>query len=255
MGDWNNVTYVRAGDAAEVERAIAALFATEGREAVRAPRSRKLAPLHRDPMQYGRARESDLWGVAIVPAERGFTVVRSAPFDLLVERAPGASRPRLAALAERLGTSALAFNLYDSTDGVLVEATAAGAALHSGFTGQSPSGPPAYYDEPYPGDEHAQPHFRLLDPRALFAAAPDGPAKRLVLRLRENPYPAVSDIPASQIAAALRELAGDATDNGINACTLVEHQKLAPPARVRYFRRAAATGEIDGERLQSRAGG
>src|SRR5689334_20141178 len=136
MGYWENTTYLRHGQASAVADAIAALLAREGMQRVARPSQR--APGQLDPMQYGRALQNNLWGVAVIPGKgapgnSAWSIVKTAPLELLGERAAGADRMRLMALAERLGVYGFQINVYDGSEAVLVETDGQGRCLLSGF--------------------------------------------------------------------------------------------------------------------------
>jgi hypothetical protein len=61
-------------------------------------------------MQYGLGDEVQRWGVAGFQGAPGWTVLRTAPFELLMQGAP----PLLARLATRMDVPAFQYNLYDS---------------------------------------------------------------------------------------------------------------------------------------------
>lgn len=131
MGHWANTTYVEHASAESVARAVTALCAAEGMEAVDAPAPRERLLV--EPMQYDVALRNDLWGFAIFPGAPGWTVIQTAPLELLAERAAGAPRMRLADLCTRLSASAFQLNVYDTTGVVLVEVSGAGDVVTSGF--------------------------------------------------------------------------------------------------------------------------
>src|SRR4051812_27197041 len=115
-------------------RAIAALCQAEGMERIAAPSTRERLLV--EPMQYDVALYNDLWGFAVFPGAPGWTVIKTAPLELLAERAAGASRMRLAEVCVSLSSSAFQLNVYDSTERVLVEVSATGEVVISGFTMQ-----------------------------------------------------------------------------------------------------------------------
>src|SRR5262245_35427325 len=92
MGCWENTTYLRHGSAAAVADAIAALAAREGMRRVARPAERERKP--HEPMQYGRASQNNLWGVAVIPGRGTWTGVNTAPLDG-VRRSLNAPRHRV----------------------------------------------------------------------------------------------------------------------------------------------------------------
>ncbi len=74
MGDWENTTYIKLGDASQVADCLAALFAEEGMRQIGRPAPR--IPTRYDPMQYGRATENNYWGVAVFPGLKAGPLLR-----------------------------------------------------------------------------------------------------------------------------------------------------------------------------------
>src|SRR5262249_55670313 len=127
-------------------------------------------------------------------------------------------RIRLAELAEELQCEAFSYNVYDSTQEVLVEATRDGRHAPSGFADRG-CGDLAYYDEPFAGDEHAQAYFRLLDAMSWLGAQTDPDARSIIRALVANPYPGIRSSPTPlDIASGFARVFGDAAgveDNGV----------------------------------------
>lgn len=130
MGDWDNTTYLRHVSVSDVAGCLAARFVEEGMTPDPAPAPQP----HLGPMQYRGALGNDLWRVAVFPGADGWTVVKTAPLELLGERRAGADRIRLSELCRALSASAIQVNLYDSSALVLVEVSAEGEVLLSGYT-------------------------------------------------------------------------------------------------------------------------
>ena len=168
MGYWENTTYIHHGDVDAVARAIAEVLAAEGMAPVAAPapRARQLF----EPMQYDTALENDLWALALFPGADGWSVVKTAPLELLAQRAAGSPRMRLAAICTALGTSAFQVNVYDGTGIALLEVAADGDARMSGFNGQSAD--PMHWNGFEVTEERFVPAFELHD---LGHLGPDGP--------------------------------------------------------------------------------
>ena len=179
MGVWVNTTYVRHGSTQEVARAVTTLCHAEGMERIAAPAARDRLLV--EPMQYDVALHNDLWGFAVFPGAPGWSVIQTAPLELLAERAAGASRMRLAELCASLSASAFQLNVYDSTERVLVEVSATGEVLLSGFTMHGGSSDPfAWHDERL-SEETFEAGFRLHPFQDLVADAAlgDEMAKRI----------------------------------------------------------------------------
>jgi len=130
MGYWENTTYLQHSDATAVAAAIVDLFAREGMVQIARPAPRQSALY--EPMQYATALENNLWGVAVFPGSAGWTILKTAPLELLGERAPAAHRMRFVELADRLGSGGFQINVYDSSALILIETDGRGRTLLSG---------------------------------------------------------------------------------------------------------------------------
>lgn len=73
--------------------------------------------------------------IALFPGRGGWTIIKTFPFEFLCQRAEGASRPRLSALAMELGCDAFYLGVYDCVVGILLEADPAGRIFVSGSFG------------------------------------------------------------------------------------------------------------------------
>lgn len=243
MGEWSNATYVNYGDLDDIENAITALFAEEGMKPT--PRPPERTEMIYRPMQYYRAAANDLWAVALLPGREGWTTVRTAPFDLLCERATGAEQIRLASLAKSLDCNALTYNMRDTTQGLLIEALRTGEYTLAGFVENPDHSAPTmmYYDESYAGDEHAQEYFRLLDPDAIARPEATEKNREVIKALAKNPYPEYQYWPDHEsITLALADaLGGPDAEGGSNYILvniLIPNKELhIPGGRALYFRR------------------
>lgn len=165
MGYWENTTYIRHGSVKEVAHALDAVLEEEGmrRTAAPSPRTRLLV----EPMQYDGGLDNDLWAFALFPGGREWVVIKSAPLELLAERAAGSEHMRLADVCRALGAIAFQINVYDGSDVVLVEVSKDGAVLMSGFNGQSDN--PMEWNGIEVTGERIQPMFELHDLGHLIA--------------------------------------------------------------------------------------
>jgi hypothetical protein len=115
---------------------------------VRRPRPTRTSPIR-------------LWAAAVLPGRDGWSVLKTAPFELLCERSPVHDVPRLSWLAVTLGCEVFQHNLYDSSGETMVEAAADGSFFVSGF---NPGSRDAMH---YMGfemtEESYRVDFRLLD--------------------------------------------------------------------------------------------
>ena len=160
MGTWMNAAFVQCGDVDRVERELARLVVEKGRRLV-TPRQRK--PDHYDRMQYGKGDEVRRWGIAGFRGAPGWTAIRTAPFELLMQGSP----PLLARLAEQVGAPAFQYNIHDSSSGLLMEADASGRVELSGYVSHEPS---EYWNGDPPMDR-VEPCFRIIDPSDVAAWA------------------------------------------------------------------------------------
>lgn len=221
MGYWVNTTYVHHGEAGVVADALSSLCLAEGRQpAAPAPRERLLV----EPMQYGTALGNDLWGLAVFPGAPSWTVVQSAPLELLAERARGAAHMRLADLCCRLGASAFQLNVYDSTEAILAECSPNGDVLLSGINSQSSAGDYLQWHDERLAEEFFEAQFRLHPFQDVIAGAALG-----------------EDI-ARALAARFGGANASFCDNLVSVDTLVAHKPFTAPGGIAlYFRRQEMT--------------
>ncbi|MDY7227610.1 hypothetical protein SYV04_14450 [Hyalangium sp. s54d21] len=114
-------------------------------------------------MQYGLGDEVQRWGVAGFQGAPGWTVLRTAPFELLMQGNP----PLLARLAARLGVPAFQYNIYDSTSDFLLEVDGGGRVERSGFVGVDVT----RYWGSHPPEDRFNVRFHLIDPSAVASWA------------------------------------------------------------------------------------
>jgi hypothetical protein len=160
MGTWLNVAFVQSADVDRVRRELSGLLIERGRR-LTTPKPR--TPERSDRMQYGRGDEVLRWGIAGFRGAPGWTAVRTAPFELLMQ----GDRPLLACLAERLGAPGFQYNIHDSSSGLLMEADASGRVELSGYVSHEPS---EYWNGDPPMDR-MEPRFHIIDPSDVAAWA------------------------------------------------------------------------------------
>ena len=85
MGLWDNTAYVATGELDAVERALVEIFAADGRMPIFDPGD---DPMRRDAMKYGNGETSRFWAVALFAGAPGWSVIKTAPFEILCERIP-----------------------------------------------------------------------------------------------------------------------------------------------------------------------
>jgi hypothetical protein len=127
-----------------------------------------------DPMQYGSALGNNDWSVAVFPGGTGWTVVKTAPLELLGERAPGKNRMRLIDVAARMRTEAVQINLYDGSAMVLVEIDRLGHYRLSGYKTDSRLSDPLSFNGEQLSEERIEVRFELLPLQALVDACRRG---------------------------------------------------------------------------------
>ncbi len=170
MGTWLNVAFIQTEDTQQVAEELSRLLREGGRLPI-APKPR--TPALYDPMQYGLGEEVPLWGVAGFQGAPGWTVLRTAPFELLMQGNP----PLLARLATRLGVPAFQYNIYDSSSDFLLEVDARGRLERSGFVSVDVT----RYWGGHPPEDRFDVRFRIIDVSAVASWAEEAmPADRVV---------------------------------------------------------------------------
>jgi hypothetical protein len=215
MGYWENTTYIKHGNVKEVVQTLDAVFAQEGMLRVPAPSQRTRLAV--EPMQYDGALDNDLWGFAVFPGAPGWTVVKTAPLEVLSERAAAAVHMRLVEVCRSLGASAFQLNVYDSSGTVLVEVSAEGAVFLSGLNMNDEN--PLEWHGLEITEERIQPAFELHD----------------LMHLLSDPLS--GDDMAQAIA---REIAGPNSahcDNLVSVDTLICHKPFEVPEGLSLYYR------------------
>lgn len=222
MGLWTNTTYIEHDDVPALARAVIALCSAEGMDRVAAPPARERMIV--EPMHYEDALHNDLWGFALFPGAPGWTVVQTAPLELLAERAVGASCMRLAALCASLCASAFQLNVYDSTGTVLVEVSASGEVVTSGFRMPDASDDPFAWHGERLSEEAFEAGFRLHPFQDVIADAE------------------LSDDLAARLARRFGGANAAFCDNVVSVTTLISHTPLeATGGTTLYFRWGGAS--------------
>lgn len=154
MSKWGQVTFFRTSNFDALERAIHDLCLAEG--LVAAPYVRRKRETW-DRMQYGTGATSDQWALAIGAGQGGWTVVETAPLELLAEPGPSGEH-RLGILARALRCEALHVSLYDGIAMAIVQAAPTGEVVLSGYTMDGPS-----FHGVEIAEEHLRPRIRYVD--------------------------------------------------------------------------------------------
>jgi hypothetical protein len=162
MGEWGQATFFRTDDLDALERAIRDLCAEEG--LVAAPYVRRKRETW-DRMQYGTGATSDQWALALGTGRGGWSIVKTAPLELLAEPGPSGEH-RLGIIARALRCDALHVSLYDGTAMLIAQAAPTGEVVLSGYTMDGPSFHGVEIDE-----EHIEPRIEHIDvPRSVHEA-------------------------------------------------------------------------------------
>ncbi|OJT25563.1 hypothetical protein BO221_06735 [Archangium sp. Cb G35] len=154
MSKWGHATFFRTRNLDALERAIRDLCLEEG--LVATPYVRRKRETW-DRMQYGTGATSDRWALAIGAGQGGWTVVETAPFELLAEPRPSGEH-RLGILARALRCEALHVSLYDGVAMAIVQAAPTGEVVLSGYTMDGPS-----FHGVEIAEEHLRPGIRYVD--------------------------------------------------------------------------------------------
>lgn len=161
MGYWENTTYINHGDSSHVANQLVKLFTAEGMQPILRPKQRE--KLWYEPMQYNSALENNTWGVAVFPDAENWTVIKTAPQELLGERPPGKKTMRLVKLCASLKASGFQINLYDGCQTILIEANGLGDYRLSGFgRGDTHNPDPLQFYGGYLKEEALEIRFELL---------------------------------------------------------------------------------------------
>jgi len=162
MGEWGQATFFRTNDLDALDRAIRDLCVAEG--LVAAPYVRRKRETW-DRMQYGSGATSDRWALALGAGRGGWSVVKTAPLELLAE--PGLSgEHRLGIMARALQCDALHVSIYDGMAMVIAQAMPTGEVVLSGYSMDGPTFHGVEIDE-----EHLKPRIDCIDvPRSVHEA-------------------------------------------------------------------------------------
>lgn len=131
MGYSENTSYINCGDIQRVANQLTKLLQNEQMRLI--PRPKQRERLWYEPMQYNSAFENNIWGLAIFPGSADWTVIKTAPLELLGERASGKKSMRLVELCSTLKSPGFQINLYDGCQMILVETNGLGEYLLSGL--------------------------------------------------------------------------------------------------------------------------
>jgi hypothetical protein len=200
MGYWENTTYVNSSDPRQVMAGLESRFIREAMRRVPAPAKRERFSY--EPMQYATALENDLWGVAVFPGAASWTIVKTAPLELLGEQAADAPRRRLADICAELSAAAFQVNVYDGSATLLCEVSDTGETFISGFSGAND---PMQWHGQDLEEEFLQARFRYFPHQEVVGAGTYG------------------DDFAQTLSAAFGGSNAEHCDNGTSVGTLISH--------------------------------
>lgn len=161
MGYWENTNYINCGDEKKVANQLIKLLQDEGMQLI--PRPRQRERLWYEPMQYCSALQNNIWGLAIFPGTDDWTVIKTAPLELLGERASGKESMRFVQLCATLKSPGFQINLYDGCQAILVETNGLGEYRLSGFgRGDAHNPDPLQYYSECLVEDRIEVRFELL---------------------------------------------------------------------------------------------
>jgi len=237
MGYWENTGYIASRDTAAIARHITSRFAMEGMERIPRPSQRERVLV--EPMQYETALRNNTWALGIFPGATGWNVAKTAPLDLLGERAPGATLSRFVEICNALGAPGFLLSVYDGSSAVLVETDGAGRQLISGYCTSS-SDPLLFYGTPL-SEERVEIRFECL--------------AHLQPLIDESHYPNSGYVDPERLCSVLAaQLGGDNADycdNLTSVVTLISHAPLSAIGGVDLYFRCPASDRPEPPRFSS----
>jgi hypothetical protein len=227
MGYWENTGYVAHGSVGDVAEALVEIITGEGMALV--PRPPRREPEAYDSLQYQGGPANARWAIAVFPGAPGWTVIKTAPFELLAETPPDARRMRFVDLCDFLGAVGFQLHVYDTTGAVLVETDGHGKLAMSGAAVESA------HEDPFSFHGH-----RLHEER--FALRFDLVPLSRELTPCTHSVRGIAYVDHDAFAERIARVCGGANaarcDNGTIVGTLIPHLPLTiPGARELYFER------------------
>ena len=129
---WNYTDCIRSDNLDAIQRAIIHLLSEEGYRYLPNP-PQPLSPKLLKKFAYPWQTLPNLAIVGLFVGAKGWTIVKTAPMELLCRRVRGATRLRLSELAIQLGCDAFHYSAYSGFEGILLEADANGNTFISGW--------------------------------------------------------------------------------------------------------------------------
>jgi hypothetical protein len=122
--------YIESADTSRIAEQIVQLFGHEGMLPVPRPSPRRSA-YHAAMLLDGA--QHNTWGVAVFPGASGWSVIKTAPLNLLAEKSPRSGHMRLLDLCSALNAPGFLLDVYDAGNGrVLAETDGQGRISLSG---------------------------------------------------------------------------------------------------------------------------
>jgi len=218
MGHWDNTAYIEHANWINVAAELQRILAEPGRRPI--PRPRERVSSGQDPMQYGSAISVPLWGAAVLPVG-GWTIIKTAPFELLCEQQRMSADIRLAVLASALRADVFQLNEYDSTCCVLVEASADGRVRAAGVT----------HEMAIEGKEGTYNGMKLDDECRFTLTSPPESVQRALV----TPNPLHGSPARTLLAGICGDESADLYDNRIQVEYLIPHRALEVPGCDLFF--------------------
>jgi len=213
MGYWENTAYIATGNSALIADHIVCLSESEGMLHIPRPPQRERVLV--ESMQYQTALENNMWALAVFPGSPGWTVIKTAPLDLLGEISPATNRIRFVDLCTALQAPGFILNIYDGSSGaVLVETDGTGKQALSGHA--YPHDPLSFYGTPM-SEEYLEIQFRYLTDLQSLIDHSHYPGSEY------TDYEKLS----SQVATTLGGLNSSYCDNLTSVDTLISHKPLS----------------------------
>lgn len=129
FGYWNSTHYICCHKLDAIELALTRIFEQEGCRRVPLPVQ---AMSDQELQDHPYMILWDLWTVGLFVGNLGWTIIQTAPAEILCRRARGAVRSRLSELAMQTGCDAFHLGVYRTDYGILLEADAQGRIYITG---------------------------------------------------------------------------------------------------------------------------
>ena len=122
MGMWTSASFVNTTDVAAIVEAVDLLLQAQGYVAVE------------NPAELGEPSRTEHAAFAARASEKGWSIIKAFPADLLAEQVTGGLQPRLALISQLLQVDAVHAGVYDDSASILIEIQADGTLCSQGGT-------------------------------------------------------------------------------------------------------------------------